>query len=63
MLVQQRNARSPKSEYSILCVKDLEDISEEITCETKKLGFDNDKSANELNSRDEALKEMKAENE
>ena len=32
-------------------------------CETKKLGFDNDKSANDLNTRHEAPKEMKAENE
>ena len=32
-------------------------------CETKKLGFDNDKSAHNLNTGHEAPKEMKAENE
>ena len=36
-------------------------ISEEIIRETNKLGFDNETSANELKTRDEALKEMKAE--
>ena len=38
-------------------------ISGQIICETKKVGYDDKKFADELNLRDETLKEMKAENE